>query len=441
MKATIRLLVMSLALASLQFLPNARAVVPPPDGGYPGQNTAEGQNALFHLTIGTSNTAVGWSSLSSDTIGSFNTGVGAGTLVANTGDRNTATGAAALFMNTTGARNTADGTLALFHNSIGFNNTAVGDSALFSNAGGASNTATGALALFANTDGFQNTANGSYALENNNGSFNTAHGFFALRMNTTGDNNTAIGDRALLLNETGGGNTAIGAQALIGTASNSNTAVGNAALSFNTTGAFNIALGVLAGIGVTTADNVICIGADGADVSDSCFIGNIRDIQTQNDDAVAVVVDSAGQLGTVSSSKRFKTDIKPMDDASESILALRPVTFRYKNAKKGTPQFGLIAEEVAEVNPDLVVCDKNGDTYSVRYDQVNAMLLNEFLKQHRKVEEQGRKLERQETTIAALTKKLETVVAELKDQNSRIQKVSSQIDMSGRSAQVLAKSP
>ncbi len=441
MKPAIRFLVMSLAFASLQFLPNASAVVPPPDGGYPGQNTAEGQNALFRLTTGTSNTAVGWSSLRSDTSGSFNTSVGAGTLVANTGDRNTATGAAALFMNTTGARNTADGTLALFHNSTGFNNTAVGDSALFSNTGGTSNTATGALALFANTDGFQNTANGSYALENNNGSFNTATGFFALRMNTTGGNNTAIGDRALLLNETGGGNTAIGAQALIGTVSNSNTAVGNAALSFNTTGAGNIALGALAGLAVTTADNVICIGADGADVSNSCYIGNIRDIQTQNDDAVAVVVDSAGQLGTVSSSRRFKTEIKPMGNASESILALRPVTFRYKNAQTGTPQFGLIAEEVAEVNPDLVVCDKNGDIYSVRYDQVNAMLLNEFLKEHRKVEEQARKLQQQETIIAELAKRLDTVVAELKDQDSKIQKVSAQVEMSKTTPQLVAGSP
>jgi hypothetical protein len=416
MKPTIRFLVMSLAFASLQFLPIASAVVPPPDGGYPGQNTAEGQNALFRLTTGTSNTAVGWSSLRSDTSGSFNTSVGAGTLVANTGDRNTATGAAALFMNTTGARNTADGTLALFHNSTGFNNTAVGDSALFSNTGGTSNTATGALALFANTDGFQNTANGSYALENNNGSFNTATGFFALRMNTTGGNNTAIGDRALLLNETGGGNTAIGAQALIGTVSNSNTAVGNGALSFNTTGAGNIALGALAGLAVNTADNVICIGADGADVSNSCYIGNIRDIQTQNDDAVAVVVDSAGQLGTVSSSRRFKTEIKPMDNASESILALKPVTFRYKNARKGTPQFGLIAEEVAEVNPDLVVCDKNGDTYSVRYDQVNAMLLNEFLKQHCKVEEQGRKIEQQEAAMTQQRNNFEAIITQLKQE-------------------------
>src|SRR4029450_7747164 len=161
-----------------------------------------------------------------------------------------------------------------------------------------------------------------------------------------------------------------------------NTAVGYESLTNNIAGSENVALGHGAGLGVTTASNVICIGADGTDVNNSCFIGNIRAVTTQNADAIAVVIDSAGQLGTVSSSARFKDEIKPMDKASESILALTPVTFHYKSDSTGTPQFGLIAEEVAKVNPDLVVRDKNGEIYTVRYEAVNAMLLNEFLKEH-----------------------------------------------------------
>jgi hypothetical protein len=142
-----------------------------------------------------------------------------------------------------------------------------------------------------------------------------------------------------------------------------------------------------------------------------------------------VLVDSSGQLGTISSSRRFKREIKPMASASEAILALKPVTFRYKTGAEGVPQFGLIAEEVAEVNPDLVVRDKNGEIYTVRYDAVNAMLLNEFLKEHRKVETQSRKIQEQETTITQLKKEMETVVARIKDQDSKIQKVSARVEL------------
>jgi hypothetical protein len=157
-------------------------------------------------------------------------------------------------------------------------------------------------------------------------------------------------------------------------------------------------VGCGAGHNVHTANNVICIGANvlGVDVSNTYFIGNMRDIATQNADAIPVVIDSAGQLGTVRSSARFKRDIKPMDKASEAILALKPVTFQYKTDKTSTAQFGLIAEEVAKVNPDLVVRDRNGEIYSVRYDAVNAMLLNEFLKEHRKVEELKSAMARQQ---------------------------------------------
>ena len=186
-------------------------------------------------------------------------------------------------------------------------------------------------------------------------------------------------------------------------------------------------MGVLAGLGVTGADNVIAIGAYGADVSNSCFIGNIRGITTANSDAIPVLIDSAGQLGTVSSSRRFKNEIKPMDSTSESILALKPVTFHYKSDASGTPQFGLIAEEVADVNPDLVVRDKDGEIYTVRYDAVNAMLLNEFLKEHRKVEQLTKNFE---SKLAQQQKQIESLTAGL-------QKVSAQLELSKAAPQTV----
>ena len=161
-------------------------------------------------------------------------------------------------------------------------------------------------------------------------------------------------------------------------------------------------MGDASGISVATASNVIAIGNAGADVSNSCFIGRIRGVTTAHADAVPVLIDSAGQLGTMSSSRRFKKEIKPMGKGSEAIHALKPVTFHYKSDTTGTPQFGLIAEEVAEVNPDLVVRDDNGEIYTVRYEVVNAMLLNEFLKEHRKVE-------KLEATVADLAAELQQV--------------------------------
>jgi Chaperone of endosialidase len=201
------------------------------------------------------------------------------------------------------------------------------------------NTATGAGALSNNTIGNDNTANGVGRLSSNTlGSDNTASGLSALSSNTSGDLNVAYGVEALFSNTTG----------------TANTAIGTSALQNNITGTGNVALGAGAGSGITTADFVIAIGEDvaGANVSGSCFISNIRGVTTANADAIPVLIDSLGQLGTASSSRRFKKEIKPMDKASEAILALKPVTFHYKSDKANTPQFGLIAEEVAEVNPD-----------------------------------------------------------------------------------------
>jgi hypothetical protein len=185
-----------------------------------------------------------------------------------------------------------------------------------------------------------------------------------------------------------------------------------------------------AGGNVTTAGNVICIGSNGANVSNSCFIGNIRGKTTANADAIQVMIDSAGQLGTASSSRRFKHEIRTMDNASEAILGLKPVAFHYKSDATSTPQFGLIAEEVAEVNPDLVVRDENGEIYTVRYEAVNAMLLNEFLKEHRKVQEQEVTIAQLKSTLA----KKETIDAHQQEQiealTAGLQKVSAQLEAS-----------
>src|SRR6266481_3118358 len=261
--------------------------------------------------------------------------------------------------------------------------TAAGDHALQALTSGVGNTALGTFSLFSVTTGSFNTAVGAGALDLNTADSNTATGAAALLFNTTGTENTANGTAALELNETGSQNTASGAFALFSnTTGNFNTAIGHNTLANNTTGSNNVVLGNGSGGGITTVNGVICIGSAGANVASSCFIAQIRGKTTHNANAIPVVIDSADQLGTLSSSRRFKKEITPMDKASEAILALKPVTFHYKSDETNTPCFGLIAEEVAQVNPDLVVRDDKGEIYTVRYDAVNAMLLNEFLKEH-----------------------------------------------------------
>jgi hypothetical protein len=315
--------------------------------------------------LGLGNTAIGTFSLFSVTTGSYNTAVGAGALDLNLGDSNTATGAAALLFNTTGTENTANGTAALEFNDSGSGNSSFG--------------------AFANT--------------NNTASDNTSIGARTLLNNTSGGLNTAVGQAAMLSNDTGSSNVAIGVQAL-----------GN-----NTSGNGNIAIGNVSGPGVSTANNVICIGnVNGADVDNSCYIGNIWGQSIDPATALQVQVDEFGKLGTTTSSRRFKHDIKPMGKSSEAILALKPVTFHYKSDAKGTPEFGLIAEEVAEVNPNLVVRNKDGEIYTVRYDQVNAMLLNEFLKEHHQVQDLKAIVAEQQKQIQQLTVGLQTVNTQLK---------------------------
>jgi hypothetical protein len=312
----------------------------------------------------------------------------------------------------------------------------VGISALAQNTTADDNTAIGAVALFDNTTGTQNTAVGFSALhDNSTGNENTATGNGALQNNTEGHDNTANGLDALFSNTTGNFNTAVGESTL---ASNStgvdNTAIGDSALSNATTGSSNTALGTGAGANVATASNVISIGVSGEDVSNTAWIGNIYGVATQSGTTAPVVVSNGGQLGTIASSQRFKKDIATMQTASEAILSLRPVIFHYKTDTKGTPQFGLIAEEVAKVNPALVLPDKEGKPYTVRYDAVNAMLLNEFLKEHRKVEDLKKDFQ---ATVAQQQKQIETLTAQLREQASQIQKVSDQLEASKPAPQVV----
>jgi polyhydroxyalkanoate synthesis regulator phasin len=314
----------------------------------------------------------------------------------------------------------------------------------------------GRSALAGETTGISNTATGEEALSHNTtGNDNTATGVAALTRNTTGGDNTAIGFDTLGFNTTGIDNTATGRDALLSnTTGNDNTANGFHALSSNTTGANNIALGSNAGSNLTTGNNNIDIGAPGVNgeankirigqsgTQNGAFIAGISGVTVAN--GVGVIVNSSGKLGTVVSSARFKEAIKPMDEASEAILALRPVSFRYKHDidPEGIPQFGLVAEQVEKVNPDLVVRGEDGKVMTVRYDAVNAMLLNEFLKEHRKVEEQQQMLQTQQATIVRQQKEFESKFAEQQKQiealTATVQKVSAQIQMNKPAPRVAA---
>jgi hypothetical protein len=400
-------------LAYFGLLPQVKAVSPPPDGCYPNLTTAEGCDALHSLTTGEGNTAIGWSSLFSDADGSFNTGIGGGALALNNGDSNTAVGVATLLLNTADG-NTAVGASALLNNTTGGTlggsgvntvgpNTALGNQALLSNTEAGANTAMGYKALGSVTTAGFNTAVGFQAVANSTALSNTAFGYGSLQADTTGGFNTSIGDTALYT---------------------------------NTTGEDNVALGFRAGFQQTTGNNNIYIGnqVEGvAGESNSCYIGNIYGSTSVG---APVLVDSNGKLGTQTSSKRFKDDIKPMDKASEEIFQLQPVTFHYKKKfdPAGTQQFGLVAEDVQKVNPALVVPDKEGKPYSVRYGAVNAMLLNEFLKEHKTVQELKSTVRKDEAVIAQQQKsfqdKLGAQAKQIDILTAGLQNVSAQLELS-----------
>ena len=412
---TVAGLLIALALAWFALSQTTQAVSPPPDGGYPEGNTAEGDDALLNLTTGSGNTAIGFQALLRNTTGTDNTATGIGALFNNTtGYDNTAQGGSALQSNTSGFFNTATGNFALFSNTTGHGNTANGTEALFHNTTGYDNTANGTEALFSNVRGHDNTANGVSALQNNtNGFFNTANGFGALTSNTIGSSNTADGVNALLNLSTGSNNIALGFNA--GTAllnGNNNIEIGNA--------------------GTASDSNTIRIGTTGTQTN--AYVVGISGVTVAQ--GVGVIVDSSGHLGTVVSSERFKDTIKPMDKASEAILALKPVTFRYKHEldPAGIAQFGLVAEQVEKVNPDLVARDAEGKAYTVRYEAVNAMLLNEFLKEHHTVQEQG-------ATIAEFKKEIATLTATVKEQAAQIQKVSAELESNRRAQRTVVSNP
>lgn len=458
MKTMIRLLPILFTLLSLQAAHRSQAVVPPPDGGYPGFNTAEGQSALFNLGTGVANTAVGWRSLQSDSDGSYNTGLGAGTLLFNsTGNANTAIGTAALLFNTSGTENTAVGVAALLNNDsngagVGSFNAAFGAHALQNNTDGQANSAFGNYAMFSNTSGFTNTAIGLGSMLNNTeGSNNTAIGFDSLLSNTTGNQNTATGWNALYFNTVGHFNTANGLNALVAnTEGLSNTGVGWGALLTNTTGSNNTAIGVRAGQDIT-GDFNICIGSQVNGIAgesnririgdnlpaqtgeSSCYLGGIHNQVAVN--GLTVLVNSSGKLGTTVSSRRFKEEIEPLAKVSEALFELKPVSFRYRKEidPAGTRHFGLVAEDVEKVNPELVGRDGEGKPTAVRYDQINAMLLNEFLKEHRKNQERQANIERQQ-------KQIEALAAIVKEQSAQIQKVSAHLALDKSTAQTISAS-
>jgi hypothetical protein len=335
---------------------------------FSGTNTFDGFHALVHQTANSYNSAFGWQSLATQTTATAVTGFGAATLVFNTADNNTAVGAAGLLFNTAGTQNTALGGFALFHNTTGNNNTAVG--------------------------------------------------FTAMR-NATGSNVTF--------------NTAVGWEALMSTSANANAAVGDLALQNDSSGNFNTAIGAAAGSLQTTGSGNVYIGQGMEGVageSNSTYIKNINPTSVSGGGTDFVTVNlTTGLLGHISSSRRYKEEIKPMNEASTALYQLNPVTYRYKKEIDATraPAFGLIAEEVAEVNQTLVARNAQGQPESVHYEMVNAMLLNEFLKEHKKVEQL-------EGTVAAL-------VATVKEQAAQIQKVSAQLEVNNPAPQVVVNKP
>ncbi len=446
-------------------------------------NTADGYNALESNTTGVGNTAAGFGSLGRNN-GSYNTATGFNSLLENTtGQGNTATGVNALYYNN-GSYNTADGQGALLSNTTGIENVAVGVQTLSSNTTGTGNTANGYQALFNCTTDSQETATGYQALysdtvlgfdggpnenvadgyqalfSNTDGSGNLADGYLALHANTSGYENTAAGAFALQYNTNGIQNVAIGETALeSSTSGNDNTAVGCGALPDNGSGGNNIGIGAFAGYNLDTGSNNIDIGSGGVNgehdtirigvegTQYQAFIAGIAGEIVNQSSYADVVIDATGRIGTVVSSRRFKQGIHDMGDASEALYSLRPVAFQYKHEldPKGTPQFGLIAEEVEKVNPALVARDSKGKVYSVHYEAVNAMLLNEFLKEHATVSKLEASIAAQEKRSAdqrwinaQQQQEIATLTATLKEQASLLQKVSAQIEGMQSTPQVVS---
>lgn len=387
-----------------------------PDGDLDLSGNIRKAGSLFIHNVGTGNMGVGQYTLANNA-GTWNTAVGNLALSANTtGVSNTAIGNVALPANTTGYANTAVGNTALWVNTAGSEDTATGEHSLSGNTTGNDNAAFGYRSLLSNTTGINNTATGAYAMASNtNGYGSVALGFNALKANTTGYRNTATGTSALTANTTGLYNTATGWGALQGlTTGNNNTALGPMAGQNAVTGNYNV---YIANQGTASDTNVIKIGDSNQTMT---WIAGIRSVTTGNGDAIPVVIDSAGQLGTVSSSRRVKTDIRDMRDTTETIMNLHPVEFRYTAHGPDAPlQFGLIAEEVADVAPELVVRKADGEVETVYYDKVNAMLLGVVQRQQKTIGELRRQIADRAEAQAAIVRRLEQRLLAIEASSSR----------------------
>jgi hypothetical protein len=410
-------------------------------------NTASGTNALLHLEPGTdplpfgqglSNSAFGGGALQSNTTGSYNTAIGGAALLDSTtangntavgmmalhsnttGSLNTAVGASSLLTNSTGYNNIAVGYQALYWNKTGANNSAVGFQALYANQAGTNNNASGLYALYHNTNGSQNNAVGVEALDNNDANDNNAMGFTALYENTTGFRNNAVGSQAMYNNTVGYANNAQGYETLYqNTSGNFNNAVGYLALFNNTTGSYNVAIGQYAGYYQTSGSNDIYIANQGLPAESGVIrIGApstqskafLAGISGTTITGAAVYVTSSGQLGVLASSERYKTAIQPISVTSDKLQQLRPVSFHLKSEPTGAVQYGLIAEEVDKVYPELVIRDETGKIQGVRYDELAPMLLNEMQQQRAQMTQ---RIDSQATRIASLEQQLAGIQAAL----------------------------
>src|SRR5438067_2126718 len=416
---------------------------PDPGGSLPTSNTADGQGALGSLTTGLYNSAFGFLSVLSLSDANFDTGVGAGALLVDNGGENTAVGAGALFSNTTGYDNTAVGAFALFNSTIAGLNVAVGDSALVSFNGttafDGANTALGSIALSAETSGEENVAVGRRALESLvSGSNNVAVGWRAGDNYTGGEtNNICIGS--------GTGGTAGESNAIrIGDSASSggidvinNSTLANVVTIGPGLSTQGITILTLLGFGNVSIGN----GLQTTTGASTCNIGGIFN-QTPPAGSHGVVVGPNNQLADATlSSRRFKKDIAPIDKMSEGILALRPVTFHWKTDNTNEPEFGLVAEEVAEVNLNWITRNPQGEISGVRYETIPILLLNEFLKEHKKVEEQQANIAELKSTVAQQQKGMEVLAAQLKEQAAQIQKVSAQLEVNKPASKVVVNKP
>ncbi len=327
------------------------------------------------------------------------------------GNQNTAAGGTALYNNSTGASNVAAGYASLFNNTSGGNNTASGYQSLYSNTQGSGNDAVGFHALYLNTTGSYNTAYGySTMFSNTNGVYNNAAGYNAMQSNTTGSYNNAMGAEALAANTVG----------------SQNSGVGYGALYSNTSGGFNVAIGYFAGYNLTTGSDNVDIGSRGvAGESGAIRIGTasaqtsayIAGIATSHITGSAVYVASNGQLGVLASSERYKTDITGLGAGNAKLEQLRPVSFHLKSEPKGALQYGLIAEEVDKVYPELVIRDDAGNIQGVRYEELAPLLLNEVQQQQKRLAKQGAELQLQSAALKEMNRQL----AELQRINSSMQ--------------------